>query len=268
MNYERAPPVISDISNSVETIYRNAVQKRISSSSEECVDISDETMNLIADADFIPDYDDDVMGDELSQEQAPERQPQQPQPSMSGYRPKHREEQPTRTGGLEPMGELERVKPQTAEEKAAKFLANCEAKKAKMYTTNTGKNNCDITARIDDDYQLVGAHLDDNMCQKIGRGEYVDFGKLLPKDRIVSEEDGRMELVIKNGKTFWMPVTESVNINNFSRWEQAFRIYTNVYTGFHPHKAGELIQYNHVIHSIAGLFIWDNVYAYDKEFRT
>ena len=110
--------------------------------------------------------------------------------------------------------------------------------------------------------------MDETTCAKIVKGEYVDFGKLLPKDRILVEEDGRMELVIKNGKTFRVPAADGVSINNFSKWEQAFRIYSNIYTTQFPHCATELIQYNHVIHSIAGLYTWDNVYSYDKEFRT
>ena len=35
----------------------------------------------------------------------------------------------------------------------------------------------------------------------------------------------------------------------------------------YPHKSSELIQYNHVIHSISLTYVWDNVYGYDKEFR-
>ena len=80
------------------------------------------------------------------------------------------------------------------------------------------------------------------------------------------EEDNRLELVIKDGKTFWMPVSESITINGFSRWEQAFRIYSDIYTREYPTRASELIQYNHIIHSIAGIYTWENVYSYDKEF--
>ena len=62
-------------------------------------------------------------------------------------------------------------------------------------------------------------------------------------------------------------MSESVTINSFSKWEQAFRIFSDIYTRQHPQKSTELIQYNHVIHSISLTYIWDNVYAYDKEFR-
>ena len=35
----------------------------------------------------------------------------------------------------------------------------------------------------------------------------------------------------------------------------------------HPHRAAELAQYNHLIHTAAQSFVWDNVYMYDKDFR-
>ena len=63
------------------------------------------------------------------------------------------------------------------------------------------------------------------------KGKYVDFAKLLLKDCITAvEEDGQMELVIKNGRTFWSLVNDTVVINGFGRWEQAFRIFANIYT--------------------------------------
>ena len=76
-----------------------------------------------------------------------------------------------------------------------------------------------------------------------------------------------MELVVHNGKAFWSPVTENISINNFIRWEQAFRICSNIYTKRFPEKAPQLIEYNDLIHSISLHYVWDNIYAYDKEFH-
>ena len=56
-------------------------------------------------------------------------------------------------------------------------------------------------------------------------------------------------------------------INNFTKWEQAFRVFCNIYTEFFPNKAKELIQYNHIINIASQSFAWDNVYKYDKDFR-
>ena len=105
------------------------------------------------------------------------------------------------------------------------------------------------------------------MKQKIVNSEYVDFGKLIPRDKIVTDDDSKFELVVKGGRAYWVPVNESTNISNFTRWEQAFRIYSNIYTRAHPNKCTELLQYNHIIYTISMTYQWDNVYAYDKEFR-
>ena len=35
----------------------------------------------------------------------------------------------------------------------------------------------------------------------------------------------------------------------------------------YPGKSGELVQYNHIIHTASQTFAWDNVYRYDREFR-
>ena len=112
----------------------------------------------------------------------------------------------------------------------------------------------------------MGSHVDQLTQDKIKKGEYVDFSKLLPKDKIVVEEDSRLELVIRNSQTFWSPVSETISINSFGRWEQALRIFANIYTSEFPQHSSELIQYNHIIHSIAGTYTWENIYAYEHEF--
>ena len=40
-----------------------------------------------------------------------------------------------------------------------------------------------------------------------------------------------------------------------------------VYTSCHPERGTELIQYNHIIQTASGSYLWDNVYQYDREFR-
>ena len=59
----------------------------------------------------------------------------------------------------------------------------------------------------------------------------------------------------------------TVAINNFAKWEQAFRVFSNIYCKFNPHRSSELIEYNHVIHTIALAYTWENMYMYDREFR-
>ena len=60
----------------------------------------------------------------------------------------------------------------------------------------------EFVAKIDQDYLMIGGHVDEAMRTKIVRGDYIDFSKLIPKDRILTEEDDRLELVVRNGRTF------------------------------------------------------------------
>ena len=78
-----------------------------------------------------------------------------------------------------------------------------------------------------------------------------------------------MELVICNGHTYYVPVCKTTSISNFQRWEQAFRVFANIYTktNVNTNRSSELIEYNHVIHTIAMSYTWENVYQYDKDFR-
>ena len=125
------------------------------------------------------------------------------------------------------------------------------------------------SAEVDEEYLVIGGHVEPSLEEKITQFHYIDFAKLLPKDRIARTEDNPMELVFKNGTTYFTPVAdrETSVIGNFNKWEQAFCIYSKILTKAHPAKAGELIQYNHVIYTAALTFCWDNVYAYDREFH-
>ena len=124
---------------------------------------------------------------------------------------------------------------------------------------------------VDDNYQMIGAHVDSGIHQKIFRHEYIDFARLLICNRISNEEDHRMEIVNKGGYTYFVPASDrelsSNTINSLNRWEQAIRVFSNIYTKFFPDRVTELIQYNHTIFTASQSFAWDNVYLYDKEFR-
>ena len=225
------------------TVYKNAVEKRGSSSSEEELgfnnDNSDEFLNnMMENLLVVGEYDKE---------------------QQTGRKDRSEVEQPN--SPVLPMGR----------ERTDQVIKDAEAAKAKIFPPK-GKALCqmgifEFVAKIDQDYLSLGSHVDQLTQEKIKKGEYVDFSKLLPKDRVLVEEDSRMELVIRNGQTFWTPVSEAIAINSFSKWEQAFRIFANIYTSEYLQRSSELIQYNHIIHSIAGTYTWENVYVYDREFR-
>ena len=123
---------------------------------------------------------------------------------------------------------------------------------------------------VDESYQIVGNSVDESTKTKIINHEYVDFAQLIPHDKLTKEEDKCMELVNKGGLTFFVPVSKresNGNITNFNHWEQAFRVFANMYMRAYPDHATELIQYNHLIHTASLSFTWDNIYHYDHEFR-
>ena len=128
------------------------------------------------------------------------------------------------------------------------------------------------SAYVDKEYLVMGSHLDDATIKKIINHEFVIFSKLLPHDHLHLEDEQvqRMELINKNGMTFWSPVSNkdlNGGITSFSKWETAFRVFSNIYSTHYPLKAGELLQFSHVIHTASLTYHWENVYLYDREFR-
>ena len=120
---------------------------------------------------------------------------------------------------------------------------------------------------VDESYVMLGAHVDMSLRDKIAKGEYVDFTRLLPRDKAIS--DDRLELMHRGGQAFFVPASDrtAMSITSFARWEQAFRVFSNIYLQSNPDRATQLIQYDHIICRAALSFTWDNVYQYDKEFR-
>ena len=135
-------------------------------------------------------------------------------------------------------------------------MRDVELSKARIIPT-TGKFQHTHSVITDENFLVVGGHVDQNTIDKIQRGDYVDFSKLIPRDRVLASEDQRLEMIIRDGRTYYVPVNEGSNINGSPRWEQAFRVYSNIYTKAQPGRSSELIEYNHIIHTIAMTFTWE-----------
>ena len=102
---------------------------------------------------------------------------------------------------------------------------------------------------VDEKFLAVAAHVDESLKEKILKSEYVDFAKLLPRDKVQSEDDNRIEMINQGGHTYWVPAKDRNlgTISSYSRWEQAFRVYSDIFTWKFPEKASELIKYGHII---------------------
>ena len=265
------------------TIYKNVVKdgrgmQRESSSSEEWIDTSDEMLDRMeVEDELVPSGENDLDTDEQITDFITEsrRQSQEmrkvgddAQPSTSGWQPNPQPRDNSQ----------QHNQANAAQTKARDLVREAEAKKVDLYRPTGRLSNCeeiDVSCNfvhsvmVDENYLVVAAHVDETTQAKIELGQYVDFARLIPHDRVMEEEDNAMQMVVKQGKTYWKPAvcSECPTINNIGKWEQAFRVYSDIYTRAHPTRASELIQYNHVIHTTAVTYTWENVYLYDKDFR-
>ena len=257
-------------SQSEVTVYKRAVNreetnKRDSLSSDEPMDTSDE----------LPQS-----NDLNTQEYFSERAVNQPEPSKDRRVTPRVDDRPAAERSYQELTPAERqaLERKLVEEKAARLLKESEQSKARIYEV-AGKETNSVAANltnlgpqlhaviVDESYRLVASHLDESLRKKIINQEFVEFAKLLPAKR-GSETEQLMRLVNKGGQAFYSPIVDrSAQINCYAKWEQAFRIFSDVYTSVYPQRGPELIQYNHIIHSAAQSFLWDNVSAYDIEFR-
>ena len=227
---------------------------------------------------------------------------QQPVPSTSGFNRRMAQAQPVPQLPQMQMDHCQQVmeanlRQMTAEQRSEQIIRWSEASKARMvdlpgntinasppfdindnrlanvdHGNDRNRNYVSVYEHptfIDNEYCIVAVHIDESLCRHIEDGDYVDFNKLLPRD-VSGEDDNRLELIYKQGKTYWVPVSsisQGNDITNFAHWEQAFRVYSNIYTRRHPDRASELIQYNHLINTAALTLTWENVYLYNRDFR-
>ena len=76
-----------------------------------------------------------------------------------------------------------------------------------------------------------------------------------------------MTMINKEGYSYWVPMADKGTINGYTKWDQAFRVFLDIYTGKFPERTSELIQYNYIIQTAARSYSWENVALYDREFR-
>ena len=232
----------------------NNKDANLSSSSEERIDTSDELLEL-------EDANDNVQSfiAECAAEAANSRKR-----SLS----KQQDVDPTNA-------EVDSSQLKNPEGQAELLIKEAEASKARIMTTPGKYAGLGLrgaihhSTMVDENYVAIGGFVEPSLCDKIINGEYVDFARLLPRGRVSLDAGGKLELVNRGGQTFFVPAgCEQGVISNFSKWEQAFHVFSNIYMRKHPERATELIQYNHIIFMASSMYIWENVYTYDREFRT
>ena len=205
----------STVSDSVTTIYENVVplapeaqqqglefedpeitlnikSNRVSSSSDEPVDTSDEMIDVEMPTDSFPDY--------------------HQGPGNSRSRPA----------------------PQHVPSREEEMVCEAENSRARMLPTpgrvldNFSDPSVPTTSQMDENYLIIGSHIDQTFRNKIVNFEYIDFAHLLP--RSARDDDHWMELVSKGGQTYFVPVSdrEQVGITSFAKWEQALHLHFSI----------------------------------------
>ena len=74
---------------------------------------------------------------------------------------------------------------------------------------------------VDEEYCLVASHIDDNLRRRIKEGDYVDFNRLLPVENS-TEEEGRLELIYKEGCAYWIPASNRTRSNEITSIQSVF----------------------------------------------
>ena len=106
----------------------------------------------------------------------------------------------------------------THEDQADQIIKDAEKAKANMYELkgkptvgnflNTRNfSDCSVT-RMDEDYQMLDSHVDEILHKKILDFEYVDFSKLIAKNKPFNDQDQCLEIVNRNGMTFLVPLAD------------------------------------------------------------
>ncbi|CAG2206804.1 unnamed protein product [Mytilus edulis] len=90
---------------------------------------------------------------------------------------------------------------------------------------------------LDDDITL---HVNQNLRQKIHKGEYVDLALLLHNSVI---DHDKQNVTFEQGQLVINPVSPQTKITNIETWSDAFLIFMSIYCSVHPHKFQELVKY-------------------------
>ena len=134
---------------------------------------------------------------------------------------------------------------ETIDDKLDRVVREADVSKAHIHevagrwvTEEENRNICNelaCTILVDNDYQVLGNHLDENIKRKIVQHEYIDIARLLPRDHVKVENDNRLEMINQNSRTYWVPYSDRDNlaITSYNQWDQAFRILSSVYKQRH-----------------------------------
>lgn len=126
------------------------------------------------------------------------------------------------------------------------------------------------TLLIDMKHFHLTSHVDRKLRESILEGDFtVDFRRLVPQSRSHCKTDNRLQVVNNDGRSYFVPADKDnfKDITGYKQWEVAFKVFMGVYLTKWPERAGELLEYSHVIQTASLTYPWESVYNYDIAIR-
>ena len=112
---------------------------------------------------------------------------------------------------------------------------------------------------------LLAKHVPDNIKRCIWANKYVDFQYLIESD--LTEEIVYQFMASSNSAVTLKPAKPKSKLDGWVAWNKVFRMFTEIYCMKYPDRSIKLLQYSGRLNNLVGKFPFDQVYAYDKEFR-
>lgn len=163
-----------------------------------------------------------------------------------------------------------RMREDWAREKSDEIIRDVQRNKADL-AKPAGEWSRELeTLLIDMKHFHLTSHVDRKLRESILEGDFtIDFRKLIPQSRSRCKVDQRLQVVNKDGMSYFVPADKDTfkDISGYRQWEIAFRVFMGVYLSKWPDRAGELLEYSHVIQTASLTYPWECVYNYDIAIR-
>ena len=114
-------------------------------------------------------------------------------------------------------------------------------------------------------HYILAKHVPDNIKRCIWANKYVDFHYLIESDP--TEEIVYQFVASPNNAVTLKPAKPKCKLDGWVAWNKAFCMFTEIYCMKYPDRSIKLLQYSGRLNNLAGKFPFDQVCAYDKEFR-
>ena len=105
--------------------------------------------------------------------------------------------------------------------------------------------------------------------EKIIKGEFIDLGSLLERQRVPSSSPPNLAFSFNtSGQVVLKEATRKIKIFSIQAWTDAFLIFSSIFLGAHPNRCQELLKYMHFIRAAASRFPSSKGWLdYDEQFR-